>query len=106
MLQVPLTSPYGAPQIDDTLFTPSKNGFILMADTPANTVYAIYKKAFAPGVAYSAGVGAPDAQGVSQGFVGKLDLDSGYITPVVTGFMSPHGMYFVPTDDDGDHDGD
>jgi hypothetical protein len=52
-----------------------------MADTPANTVYVISKEAFASGVAYSAAVGAPNSAGVSEGFVGKLDLDSGYITP-------------------------
>lgn len=98
VLQIPLTSPYGVPQIDDTFFTPSRKGFYLVADTPANTVYAISKTAFASGVAYSAGVGAPDSKGNSVGFVGKLDLDSGYITPVVTGFQSPHGLGFVPTD--------
>lgn len=98
VLQIPLSSPYGAPQIDDTIFTPSRKGFYLVADTPANTVYVIEKDAFASGVAYSAGVGAPNSAGVSEGFVGRLDLDSGYITPVVTGFQSPHGMAFIPTD--------
>ena len=106
VLQIPLSSPYGAPQIDDTIFMPAKQGFFLVADTPANVVYAVHKDAFGPGVAYAAAVGAPDAQGVSEGFVGKLDLDSGYITPVITGMQSPHGMYFIPTDSDGDNDGD
>jgi hypothetical protein len=98
VLQIPLTSPYGAPQIDDTFFTPSRKGFYLLSDTPANTVYIISKEAFASGVAYSAGLGAPDSSGASVGFVGRLDLDSGYITPVATGFQSPHGLLFVPTD--------
>jgi hypothetical protein len=103
VLQIPLSSPYGTPQIDDTIFTPSRRGFYLMADTPANTVYVISKEAFASGVAYSAAVGAPNSAGVSEGFVGKLDLDSGYITPVATGFQSPHGMAFIPTDGADDH---
>jgi hypothetical protein len=103
VLQIPLSSPYGTPQIDDTIFTPSRKGFYLMADTPANTVYVISKEAFASGVAYSAAVGAPNSAGVSEGFVGKLDLDSGYITPVATGFQSPHGMAFIPTDGVDDH---
>ena len=103
VLQIPLSSPLGTPQIDDTIFTPSRKGFILMADTSANTVYIISKEAFASGVAYSAGVGAPNSAGVSEGFVGRLDLDSGFITPVVTGFQSPHGMAFVPTDDVDGH---
>jgi hypothetical protein len=103
VLQIPLTSAYGVPQIDDTFFTPSRRGFYLVADTPANTVYVISKPAFASGVPYSAGVGAPDSQGNSVGFVGTLDLDSGYITPVVSGFQSPHGLAFVPTDGGDDH---
>jgi hypothetical protein len=105
VLQIPLSSPFGTPQIDDTFFTPSRKGFYLVADTPANTVYIIKKAAFASGVAYSAGVGAPNSAGVSEGFVGKLDLDSGYITPVATGFQSPHGLGFVPTDLTDDPDG-
>ncbi len=98
VLRIPLSSPYGTPQIDDTIFTPSRKGFYLVADTPANTVYVIGKEAFASGVAYSAGVGAPNSAGVSEGFVGRLDLDSGYLTPVASGFQSPHGMAFIPTD--------
>jgi hypothetical protein len=47
ILQIPLSSPYGTPQIDDTIFTPSRKGFYLVADTPANTVYVIEKSAFA-----------------------------------------------------------
>ena len=105
VLQIPLSSPYGTPQIDDTIFTPSQKGFYLMADTPANTVYIISKAAFASGVAYSAAVGAPNSAGVSEGFVGRLDLDSGFITPVVTGFQSPHGMAFVSTDDQNNDKG-
>jgi hypothetical protein len=103
VLQIPLTSAYGVPQIDDTFFTPSRSGFYLVADTPANTVYVISKTAFASGVPYSAGVGAPDSQGNSVGFVGTLNLDSGYITTVVSGFQSPHGLAFVPTDGADDH---
>jgi hypothetical protein len=57
-----------------------------------------------PGAAYTAAVGAPDASGASIGFVGALDLNFGDLTPVVTGFMSPHGMGFVKTrGDDDDH---
>ncbi len=98
-LQISLTSPYGAAQADDTLFTPSSDGFILVSDTPANTVYAIRKAAFAPGVAFSAAVAAGSAAGSTVGFVGRLDLDSGMLTPVVTGLQSPHGMTFVKTYD-------
>jgi hypothetical protein len=104
VLQIPLTSPFGTPQIDDTLFTPSDDGFLLVSDEPADTVYMIRKTEFIPGTAYSAGVGAPDSSGATPGFVGRLDLDFGILTPIVTGLNSPHGLGFVKTsadDDDG-----
>jgi hypothetical protein len=102
VMVVPLSSPFGTPQADDTLFVPSDSGFILMSDTPANTVYMIRKSRFVPGTAFSAAVGAPDSSGASVGFVGVLDLNLGEITPVVTGFQSPHGMAFVKTHNDDD----
>ena len=97
-IRIPLSSPLGVPQIDDTLFTPNSDGFLLVADTPADTVYAISKAEFAPGVAYSAAVAG------TQGFVGRLDMDSGVITPAVTGFQSPHGLGFVKASDKDDYD--
>ena len=102
---IPLSSPFGTPQADDTLFIPSDKGFILMSDTPANIVYKITRDGFMPGAAYTAAVGAPDSSGASVGFVGALDLNFGDLKPVVTGFMSPHGMGFVKTrvEDDDDH---
>ncbi|HEY3990062.1 MAG TPA: hypothetical protein VGM02_12240 [Acidobacteriaceae bacterium] len=106
VLQIPLTSPYGTPQVDDTLFIPSDDGFILVSDTPANTTYIIRKTQFIPGTAYSAGVGAANSAGVTPGFVGRLDLDFGQLTPIVTGLNSPHGLAFVKyrnDDDDDDH---
>jgi hypothetical protein len=101
-LQIPLTSPFGTPQVDDTLFIPSDDGFILVSDTPANTVYKIRKTEFIPGTAYSGGVGAPDSTKATPGFVGRLDLDFGLLAPVVTGLTSPHGMAFVKTGNEDD----
>jgi len=105
VLQIPLTSPFGTPQVDDTLFIPSDDGFMLVSDTPANTTYMIRKTEFIPGTAYSAGVGAANSAGVTPGFVGRLDLDFGQLTPIVTGLNSPHGLAFVKTGnvDDDDH---
>jgi hypothetical protein len=105
VLQIPLTSPFGTPQVDDTLFIPSDDGFMLVSDTPANTTYMIRKTEFIPGTAYSAGVGAANSAGVTPGFVGRLDLDFGQLTPIVTGLNSPHGLAFVKAgnDDDDDH---
>lgn len=101
---IPLSSPFGTPQADDTLFIPSDSGFMLMSDTPADTVYMIRKNRFVPGTAFTAAVGAPDANGNSVGFVGVLDLNFGDLRPVVTGFQSPHGMGFVKEHDDDDDD--
>jgi hypothetical protein len=107
VLLIPLSSPFGTPQADDTVFIPSDDGFLLVADTPGDTVYAIRKSRFVPGTAYTAAVGAPDSAGAMVGFVGGLDLNFGELTPIVTGFQSPHGMAFVKThgDDEDGNDG-
>lgn len=102
---IPLSSPFGTPQADDTLFIPSDEGFILVSDTPGDTVYAIRKNNFVTGTAFTAAVGAPDSSGNSVGFVGVLDLNFGDLRPVVTGFQSPHGMGFVKTGNDDDNGG-
>src|SRR5579864_5625849 len=78
-------------QIDDTIFATSSHGVILVSDRDAGAdgsgiVYAISKNIFSPNAAYSA---TPNA-------VGALDLDTGVITPVVSGMTSPHGMAFIP----------
>ncbi|HEX3436467.1 MAG TPA: hypothetical protein VHT24_06830, partial [Pseudacidobacterium sp.] len=88
------------PQADDTLFIPSDDGFILVSDTPANTVYAIRRTEFVPGTPFTAAVGAPNSAGVSEGFIGILDLNFGELVPVVTGLQSPHGLGFVKTRSD------
>jgi hypothetical protein len=98
-LVIPLSSPYGQPQVDDTLFTPSSDGFILVTDTGANITYKIEKAEFAPGVAYSAGVAGSSA---APGFVGRLDLEFGELTPIVSGLNNPHGLAFVKTANEDD----
>lgn len=94
-----MTSPYGAAQADDTVFIPSDDGVLLVADTPANTVYAIHKNEFVPNIAYTAAVAG------TAGFVGKLNLSFGLLTPVVTGLQSPHGMGFMKAHNDDDDGG-
>ncbi len=103
---IPLSSPFGTPQADDTLFIPASEGFILVADTPANIIYKIGKPRFVPGTAFTAADGAADASGNFVGFVGALDLNFGDLRPVVTGFMDPHGLGFVSAHgDEGEQDG-
>ncbi|HEY0784362.1 MAG TPA: hypothetical protein VGD62_00730 [Acidobacteriaceae bacterium] len=98
VLLVPLTSPWGTPMVDDTVFTPAEDGYILVADKDADTVYAIRKTVFAPGSAYSAAQATEGSNTV--GFVGKLDVEYGLLTPVITNMSNPGGMAFVRTNQD------
>jgi WD40 repeat protein len=86
VFQLALSSGGVTAQADDTVFA-SGNGFILVSDLDANTVYQI-DQAFWPGqVPYSAAN--------VLGLVGRLDLETGNLIPVVTGFKNPRGMSFV-----------
>jgi len=83
-------------QVDDTIFATSTHGVILVSDrdagsTGAGIVYAISKNIFSPGAAYTA---TPNS-------VGALDFDTGVITNVVTGLVSPHGMTFIKHENAG-----
>lgn len=73
--------------VDDTIFTGGAPGSLLVSDTNSNAVYAI-DGPFTGGV-FSA---APD-----NGFVGALDLNSGVLTPIATGFTAPKGMAYLPS---------
>jgi hypothetical protein len=76
-------------QVDDTIFATSSRGVILVSDRDAGSagiIYAISKDIFSPDAAYTATLNS----------VGALDFDTGVITNVVTGMVSPHGMAFVP----------
>jgi len=77
-----------ATQIDDTVIATSSHGDILVSDRDAGDagiIYSISKDVFKPGAAYSA---TPNS-------VGALDFDTGVITNVVSGMVSPHGMAFI-----------
>jgi hypothetical protein len=73
--------------VDDTVFPTTPSGTIYVVDTKGDTVYAVKSDAFQPGGAYSASD--------SDGILGKVDLSTGLVTPVVTGMQSPHGALFV-----------
>jgi hypothetical protein len=76
----------GAPvSIDDTVFATGAHGRILVSDRDGETIYSITKDVFSPRAAYSA---TPTS-------VGSLDMNTGVITDVVTGMVSPHGMTFL-----------
>lgn len=93
VFRLPLTyqtpsGPMGV-ETDDTAFVTSREGFLLFADKGLNTVFALSKKDFERGAAYTAADGGP--------FVGTLDMTTGVITPIVTGLANPGGMVFVDT---------
>ena len=79
-------------EVDDTAFATSSQGFILFADKALNAVYRLDKVAFPPGTAFTAADGAS--------LVGTIDMNTGFITPIVTGLGNPGGLVFVDTSND------
>jgi hypothetical protein len=82
---LPLTQNGSPVQIDDTIFATASHGIILVSDRDGETVYAITRNIFSPGAAYSA----------TPSSVAALDPETGVLTDVVTGMVSPHGMAFI-----------
>ena len=84
------TGPGGALiTIDDTAFVPPGAAYLLVSDVGSGIIYRIDRTPFGfePGQAYS----ASDTAGV----VGTLNLDTGVLTPIVTGMSSARGLQFV-----------
>ena len=69
---------------DDTVFATAASGTFYLADTGANTVYALTASGLAKGSVYI---------DVGNEF-GELDTTTGIVTPLFTG-VSPHGVVFV-----------
>jgi hypothetical protein len=86
--RVLLTANGSGTTIDDTIFPTASAGFMLVADTGGDAVYKITAPYLQPGSAYSASD--------TEGFVGRLEAETGVLTPVVTGMVSAHGMAFLP----------
>lgn len=88
--QTVIKTPVGN-QEDDTVFASAPAGRMLVADAGKNIVFSI---------AWSGATGtvlteAPNDSGV-VGFVGTIDLSTGFITPVVVGMGKPTGLIFIP----------
>jgi len=79
-------------QLDDTVWVTSTQGRLLVSDGTTGNTYWISVPHFVPGSVYTE---APDDSGV-VGFLGAVDLKTGFITPVVIGFFKATGMLFVP----------
>jgi hypothetical protein len=85
--------------IDDTAFAPEANASLLVTDVAGGVIYRIDRtvlgsRGFEPGRGYSASD--------SLGLVGTLNLDNGFIAPIVTGFGSARGLLFLSADTDRD----
>jgi sugar lactone lactonase YvrE len=79
-------------QLDDTVWVTSAQGRLLVTDGTSGNTYWISLTHFTPGTVYTQ---APDDSGV-VGFVGAVDMKTGFVTPVVIGFAKATGMLFVP----------
>jgi len=96
VLRVPLTLGGNAVEVNDTIFTLSETtrlsstaGTIFITDTSANKIYMLTKPYFPSNEVYTAANVA--------NVVGLLDLNSGVVTPIATGFKGVHGLAFSPT---------
>jgi hypothetical protein len=76
-------------QIDDTVYATASHGVILVSDLGGDTIYSITKDIFSPGAAYSA---APTSMAATN-------LNTGVLTNIITGMVSPHGMIFLRDED-------
>jgi hypothetical protein len=111
VLRVPLTLGGAAVEVNDTIFTTSQTngvsstaGTIFITDTSANVIYVLTKPYFPSNEVYTA------ANVVNK--VGLVDLNTGEVTPIATGFKGVHGLAFSPirvaigsTDQSEDNDG-
>ena len=95
ILRVPLTLGGAAVEVNDTIFTTSATdgvsstaGTIFITDTSANAIYMLTKPYFPANEVYT-------AANVAK-VVGLVDLNTGAVTPVVTGFKGVHGLAFSP----------
>ena len=96
VLRVPLTLGGNAVEVNDTIFTLSETtrlsstaGTIFITDTSANKIYMLTKPYFPSNEVYTAANVA--------NVVGLVDLNSGVVTPIATGFKGVHGLAFSPT---------
>jgi hypothetical protein len=96
VLRVPLKLGGLAVEVNDTIFTTSATTFeastagtVFITDTNANAIYMLTKPYFPPNEVYTAANVVND--------VGLVNLSTGVVTPVVTGFLGVHGLAFSPT---------
>lgn len=96
VLRVPLTLGGNPVEVNDTIFTTSATngisstaGTVFITDTSANAIYMLTKPYFPANEVYTAANVA--------NIVGLVDLNTGVVTPVATGFKGVHGLAFSPS---------
>jgi len=95
---LPLSAPNGAViTIDDTAFAPAGSVALLVTDIGTGVIYRIERPSFGfeIGTAYSASD--------TLGLVGTLNVDTGFVSPVVTGMNSARGLVFLTDEDHEEH---
>ena len=94
VLRIPLTLGGNPVEVNDTIFTTStfgvssNAGAIFITDNKANEIYILSKPFFPANEVYTAANVVND--------VGLVDLNTGIVTPVVTGFQGVQGLAFSP----------
>jgi len=95
VLRVPLTLGGSPVEVNDTIFTTSATngvsstaGTIFITDTSGNKIYVLTKSYFPSNEVYTAANVA--------NVVGLVDLNTGMVTPIATGFKGVHGLAFSP----------
>jgi DNA-binding beta-propeller fold protein YncE len=84
-------------ELDDTVFATAEKGSFYLADTNNNRVLTIDAEDFTVGSLY-ASVG-------SLNELAKVDMSTGRVTALVRNLSGPHGLAFLPhNDDDGEND--
>jgi len=96
VLRVPLTLGGIPVEVNETVFTTSATngvsstvGTIFVTDTSANKIYMLTKPYFLANEVYTAAN--------VKNFVDLVDLNTGIVTPIATGFQGVHGLAFSPT---------
>ena len=80
-------------QLDDTVWATTPKGRLLVTDGTLNVTFWVNANYFDPSYAYTE---LPDDSGV-VGLIGKVDLGTGLVTPIIIGLAKPTGMLWVPS---------
>jgi hypothetical protein len=78
--------------LDDAVFVTAEAGTFYLTDTGNNRVLTIQSEDLKPGTLYA-------CIGSLKEFA-KVDLETGFVTAIVPNLNGPHGLVFVPSDND------